>query len=149
MGSFSRRKTPTLPAAPAPSGPDQYVGSDEAGHTAREMLYLGILKDAGLDLETTRTVGFAFACRTEESAEAAAAALSRSAFTVQVSDADGTLPFWVLSASSEALSLVPGLAQWSPLMRRVGSLDDVIYDGWTAMCPDVGSGVIAEFRVAY
>jgi hypothetical protein len=143
MGLFKR--TPRLPAAPQPAGPDEWIGTAEAGHTAREMLYLSALKEAGLDLEAPRILAFAFLASDEAGARLVSDALADTDLQVVTSQAG---PMWIISATDRTGTLVPGLAEWAPRMLRIENGHNVLYDGWLALCEDFAKGQRAEFRIA-
>src|SRR5690606_5605938 len=80
MGLFKRKRL--LPQPPVPTGPDEWLGNDEVGHTVRELMYMDALKDAGVDLEGLRTLAFGFASTSEDGAQSVSAALAATPFAV-------------------------------------------------------------------
>jgi len=142
MGIFSKKRS--VPLQPKPNGPDQMMGTV---HTEREMLYLAELKNAGLDLNAERVVGFAFFAQTPEAARAMVAKIPDNPFTTTIGNMHGRLPFWLITLESQQFKLVPGLAEWSATMHALHS-ELVTYEGWTAIFPEVGPEATADFNIA-
>ena len=142
MGIFSKKRS--VPLQPKPNGPDQMMGTV---HTEREMLYLAELKNAGLDLNAERVVGFAFFAQTPEAARAMVAKIPDNPFTTTIGNMHGRLPFWLITLESQQFKLVPGLAEWSGVFQALHS-DAFAYQGWTAIFPEVGPEATADFNIA-